>query len=535
LASELLEVIPGFEYHGHLDKCSFPIRNANMLAEFVEDKDISLTSAIRGSRFLKKWQKQEKWRRQLSDTVADTSHILSHFNVELDKNLPPGKKLMPHQGDCIAFFEAANGRALCCDDPGLGKTPPAILYTANHNYSTIVMGPKNVLFNWAIEIAMWAPDKSIFVLTNATKKDTAKFNHFPQIKFGNKLPEKQPDYFVMSYHRADRICDEITSWTYDATILDECHMLKNWQAKMTESSVVIAQFSRKCIIGLTGTPIRNRPEEFFTILNLIRPNEFPEWKDYIKRYCGGVKNHWGGWEYSGATNMEELYDKLKSVMIRRNKDVINLPPKEIIYTNIKYGSQKVLTKSLIKRHYNQAGGPLKIISLLKQDAALKKVQHLKVHVSKFLNDLPVVIFYHHKEIGTYLENTFNSLTSVAKIDGSTSDIDRSVITAEFQAGKHKVLLASITAAGIGITLTAASRAIMFEQAWSPADERQCHDRLHRIGQTKPVIIEYLIGEDTVDEVIQKVVKEKSEMIDSIIDGASVKSVMVRNVMQELMK
>jgi SWI/SNF-related matrix-associated actin-dependent regulator 1 of chromatin subfamily A len=250
------------------------------------------------------------------------------------------------------------------------------------------------------------------------------------------------------------------------------------------------------------------------------------------RYCGGVKNQWGGWETTGATNMEELYDKLKSVMIRRTKDTINLPPKEIIYTKISCGTQRRMIKRLMKNHYHESGGPLKIISMLKQDAALKKVA-----TGFKWDERPIVIFYHHKEVAHLLESNFRRETNfnVAKIDGSTSDIDRSIITAEFQSGKYQVLLASMTAAGVGITLTAASRAIMLEQAWSPADEKQCHDRLHRIGQTKPVTIEYLIGSGTIDEVIQKVVQDKSEMIDSIVDGASVKSVMVRNVMKELMR
>lgn len=527
IASHLLDAVPGFEYHSN-NTSSFPIRNADIASLLIEPYNEDLAQQVSDNKHVKRWKKQEHWRRELNDTKADTQHIVTALTSQLNGSLPSHLTLYPHQVQAIAFFEAAYGKALLCDEPGLGKTAPAILYNHIHNYNTIVLCPKSVLFNWAIEIIKWT-NKEVFVYSSATKKVKEYYKKL-NITVDNKVPSRKYPFFIANYDVATKIYDSLIDVGYESCIMDECHILKSWKARKTEASIIISQFCHKSVIGLSGTPLRNRPEEFYVILHSIRYNDFPDRKEYMIRYCGAKENHWGGLDNKGATHMDELHNKLKSVMLRRTKEVLPLPPKQIMYQEVPLEDERKYRnyhKYLFKKHYHELGGPLKIITLLKQEAAKQKLHALEITTT------PTVIFYHHKEVGFAIEEKFKEDYRICKIDGSTKDTDRTIITQDFQNGQYDIMLASITAAGVGITLTAASKAIMFEQSWSPADELQCHDRLHRIGQTKPVEIVYLLGANSIDEIIHRVVKNKKDTISSVIDGDSVKSIILRNVIKEL--
>ena len=102
---------------------------------------------------------------------------------------------------------------------------------------------------------------------------------------------------------------------YNLVILDESHYIKNPDAQRTVAVVEVATQS-KGLICLTGTPITNRPAEFFTQLNLLRPGRFSNVWNYRKRYCNAVKTKFG-WKYDGASNLAELNEQARDFMVRR--------------------------------------------------------------------------------------------------------------------------------------------------------------------------------------------------------------------------
>lgn len=103
--------------------------------------------------------------------------------------------------------------------------------------------------------------------------------------------------------------------------------------------------------------------------------------------------------------------------------------------------------------------------------------------------------------------------------GATSKAERDATVGAFQAGKVDVLIAQITAAGVGLTLTRAQDALFVETEWTPALVTQAEDRIHRITQTSPVTITTLIAQGTLDPVIHKVLTSKASTLDQLMPGS----------------
>ena len=95
-------------------------------------------------------------------------------------------------------------------------------------------------------------------------------------------------------------------------------------------------------MGLSGTPIENRPVEFFNPIKIINPTIFPSYWKYAQEFCGAKHNGFG-WDFSGATNTKELYEKLsRTIMVRRlKKDVLpELPPKNRMVVTVDINNRK---------------------------------------------------------------------------------------------------------------------------------------------------------------------------------------------------
>jgi SNF2 family DNA or RNA helicase len=130
---------------------------------------------------------------------------------------------------------------------------------------------------------------------------------------------------------------------------------------------------------------------------------------------------------------------------------------------------------------------------------------------------PLVVFYHHKEVLAILQKR----VPAPYIDGSVPQARRAELVREFQAGRHRVLYLSITAAGLGITLTAADTAVFVEYDWVPANLLQAEDRINRIGQKSEVTYyHYLTTKDPVERLILDKVFEKVALAEAVLGGQS---------------
>src|SRR4030067_3597432 len=224
------------------------------------------------------------------------------------------KKMFPFQQEGLGFLVEKNGRALIADEMGLGKTIQALSYLELHPEIApiLIICPASLKMNWKKEIEECLSQKKKIHIVEGTKE-----YDFPKANI-----------YICNYDIVSQQCESLIDLNPELIILDECHFIKSRKAKRTIGVQTLSKKIKK-IIALTGTPVINRPSELFTILGIINPSLFPNFFHYGTRYCGMKKTKYG-WDYSKATNSEELHEILSSsCMIRRKKTEVfpDLPSK----------------------------------------------------------------------------------------------------------------------------------------------------------------------------------------------------------------
>jgi len=214
-------------------------------------------------------------------------------------------QLKPHQIEGIDFLKQTNGRAIIAFDPGLGKTLITLQYVKESSgFPLVAVAPATVKGTWAAEIRKWIGDIPIHIMEG-------------------KSPENIPEdtqVLITSYNLLAPRRQCISNFVGKTLVFDECHNLSNRETATTKAATAISRrFSR--VIGLSGTPILNRPADFWPILHIIRPEDYRVFRAYAHQYCDPQLRHWG-WTFDGATNLDKLAEEIKSFVIRRKRDVI---------------------------------------------------------------------------------------------------------------------------------------------------------------------------------------------------------------------
>ncbi len=222
---------------------------------------------------------------------------------EMEKGIEvPGlkKQLFPFQKQGVAFIEKRNGRALIADEMGLGKTIQAAAWLQLHpeKRPAIILCPASLKLNWAKEI-----------------RETLSTKDKVQILQGTKPYPITGSIIIINYDILNNWVESLQAIHPQVLIIDEMHYVKNSSAIRTKATKKLAK-GIPHIIALTGTPIVNRPVEGFNIFQILDRNLFPNFWAYVHRYCGAHHNGFG-WDFSGASNKEELNQILTStIMIR---------------------------------------------------------------------------------------------------------------------------------------------------------------------------------------------------------------------------
>ena len=462
----------------------------------------------------------------------------------------PGGVLYPYQSEGVNFIESRNGRALIADEMGLGKTIQALAWIHLHPESlpALVICPSSLKINWAREAKKWVPGLNIEVLQSQTPYETK----------GN--------FLIINYDILSFWLKYLRFKGLKTLVVDEAHYTKNNAAQRTKTFKLLAKVTDN-IVALTGTPIENRPIEIFNIVKAIDETIFPNYLSFIQKYCDAKKDRFG-WNTDGASNTLELNHILKNtVMIRRKKkDVLkDLPPKRFVKITLaidnkseyrkaeeefidflenkfsghiddeikeelsRYAKnhkievsddltyEEIETVKEIKIEKAKAAPVFTSIEVLKQLAVAGKMQQIIEWIENFMeSEEKLVVFAIHRKVIDKLMKTF---PKAVKIDGSVSMHQRQKAIDSFQNDPEvKLLVGNIKAAGVGITLTAASNAAIIQFPWTPGELMQASDRIHRISQTKKVTIYNLVGEDTIEEKIIDILIKKDKIISQVLDG-----------------
>lgn len=496
----------------------------------------------------RRWHKEEKcwsapiYERSLNDLIKWNftldEHLLNFLKkingrkieVEYGDAIRLKGELYPFQKEGIAWIETHNGRALIADEMGLGKTIQAIGWLSMHPtlHPVVIVCPASIKLNWAKEITKWTDEKDIAILSGTTSRT---------------VKEK---IIIVNYDILFDWLSVLKIANPQVLILDEIHYIKSNSAKRTKATKLLAKGVRN-IIALSGTPIINRPIEAFNALKILKPDLFPDYWYFTKRYCNRKHNGFG-WVVSGHANENELHHKLVStVMIRRlKKDVLKeLPDKIYSHVPMELSNSKEYAeaeKDFIEFVRQTKGDDAAVrassaeaftkIEVLKQLSAKGKLKYAIEWIQDFLEvDGKLVVFATHRFVIDAIMKEFQKVA--VKIDGSTSMEERQMAVDRFQTDESvKLFVGNVKAAGVGITLTASSNVAFIELPWTPGELDQATDRCHRISQKDTVNVYYLLAKDTIDYQLAKIIDMKRRVTNAVLDGQTPEET---SLLYELMK
>ena len=501
----------------------------------------------------------KEWGFELSKS-AQTWHDSIMIDQSALQEIDPGlssNELYQFQKQGICFLNETNGRALIGDEMGLGKTVQAIGYL-NMNPDAcpaVVVCPASLKGNWEREIKKWTGDKfhihvisglpnKTNVVSNAIATDRPSITIINYDILANRTKIKKDDKPEFYGGKKKRVEVPGTGWidlflagAYNpkTLILDEIHYVKDNNAARTKA---IKKLAKSCehVIGLSGTPIINRPIEFYNAIQMINPHVFPGWRYYATKFCAGYEGQWG-WDVSGSSNTELLHKIMTStIMLRRKKaDVLSdLPAKQrsVVPLEIDNRSDYTAAESDIigwiaknfgdraaeKASYAEA---LVEFEKLKQLAVHGKMKAVIEWISDFLlSDEKLIVFADHKFVVDTLMDAFSSIA--VKIDGSTPVKNRMAVVDAFQNDPTVRLFVGTKAAKEGLTLTAASNVAFAELYWETGSHDQAEDRCYgRLSDCHGANAWYLIAQDTVEEKIAELLDHKRKVLSSVLDGETV--------------
>jgi len=450
---------------------------------------------------------------------------------ELTVEIPIKRKLYPFQAQGVAYC-LEKEKVIIGDQPGLGKTSQAIAtIVAKDAFPCLIICPASLKINWTREWHTVAGMKSV-ILQSDIKETWPLFYKSGMAKVFIVNYESLKKYFVKQINNekgkpiklADIVFKENVN-LFKSVIIDEIHRCKDAGAQWSKFTRGLTR-EKSIILGLTGTPLVNVPKDLVSQLGIIgRLQEFGGHKYFMDRYCGGSAGR-------GATDLKYLNYKLNTTCFyqRKKKDVLHeLPDKvrQIVYCNIsnrrEYNDALNNLAAYLKEYKQKTdkeiqkslrGEIMVLIGVCKDISARGKMEEVQEQIDEVIDaGEKIVVFIHQKVIAASLRAYYPHAVTVT---GGDSGEERQANIDKFQNDPNcKLIICSIKAAGVGITLTAASRVLFVELPWHAADVEQCEDRCHRIGQKDSVQCTYVLGKDTIDEQIYEIIERKRAIASTV--------------------
>ncbi len=464
--------------------------------------------------------------------------------------------LMRHQARFVEEVKRGHRTFLLADEPGLGKTAQALLAaSASQSYPLLVVVPNVVKTNWAREVELWTPGRTATVV-HGDGKDVDAFS----------------DVVIVNYEILDRHVGWLGRFGFKGMVVDEAHFIKNLKSERSKhvlalSRSIRATYPKALMMALTGTPLINSIEDFRAIW------QFLGWID-DKKPLPTLMNKL---EETGLTpaDMGFFAEARRAVIdmgiVRRKKvDVAaDIPARRIADIPVELdddlgrsirAAEAALTARLIDR-FNR-------IRAIKSDASdaelVRAVAHAELEESKgattgenvftmvrkigqakallaadYTSQLArsvgkVVFFAKHIDVMDAAEEHFArvGLTSVSIRGDQSAKARQNAIDSFGSDPSVSVVVASLSAAGVGLNLQAASNVVLAELSWTSAEQTQAIDRVHRIGQELPVTAWRIIAAHTIDARIAELIDSKAGLAARALDGDDVDVAAESNIQLE---
>ena len=423
------------------------------------------------------------------------------------------------------LFGLERHRLLIGDEPGLGKTLQSIgIVDTASAYPCLVICPSSLKINWQREFEKFT-DKKAVVLDNATRTSWPYLLGMGMFHVAIVNYESLKKFFVWDIKGGKTFTLKDVVFNRDinifkSVIMDESHRLKDPTAQQTMFTRGIVE-GKEWRILLSGTPVVNHAQDLVAQLAIM----------------GRLLSDFGGRgkflaDYGENENLSELSDKLyDTCMIRREKAKVltQLPDKTRtdLYVEISNRDEYDLAAADLAaylREYTECTDrdirrkmrmeALVKFMTLRSLASKGKVKQATDFIRNYLaNGKPLIVFCSLKEIVKALQKQF---PDAVRVTGDDSLAEKQAAVDAFQNGEAQLIICSIKAAGVGLTLTASSNVAFVEFPWTYADCCQCEDRAHRIGQKNNVTCYYLIGRSTIAPVLYNIIHKKRSIANQIM-------------------
>jgi SWI/SNF-related matrix-associated actin-dependent regulator 1 of chromatin subfamily A len=407
-------------------------------------------------------------------------------------------------------FLANRENAILGDDMGLGKTIQAIeAIKARQISAGVIVCPLAVRRSWVKTLRAQYPSAFIReIVSPKSRPDPRAFN-------------------IVNYDIVwkDPFITEAKRIQWPILVCDEAHFLKNKESKRTKSLLMRNGLYSRCEHRwmLTGTPILNRPEELYTILRALCPDVLGVYADFYRyayQFCGAYQDTFG-FNTSGASHLDQLASMLGSVMLRRMKrDVLKDLPSvthEKIYLE---PTDKLMT--LVRKEKAEQDALVGEIASLRRALGVLKVAPAIQHLDDLLMVKDkVVVFAWHTEVIENIKAHFGDKAVV--YTGAESPKEKEgAIDAFINRAEVKLFVGQLKAAGVGIDglQKVCDVCVFVEMSYVPGDIVQAVDRLCRIGQDNPVLAQFLVCEDSMDEELVNGLTEKAKNIKTVLSEES---------------
>jgi len=480
---------------------------------------------------------------------------------EYDHLSPKGLEIMVHQSRFLEAVRAGHRSFLLADEPGLGKTAQSVLAASvAEAYPLLVVVPNVVKMNWAREVERWTPQRRATVIQG----DGSDIDAFA-------------DVFIVNYEILDRHMSWLASIGLRGMVVDEAHFIKNLNSQRSQNVLTLASRVRErtpggkpLLLALTGTPLINDVEDFDAIWRFL------DWTTGEKPGPELMEKL----DATGLTPADKaFYPEARDAVIsmgivrRKKKDVAaDLPDKLIadlpVQLDDEFGrgirqAERELGERLAARYRRivdarsasagssrVAAGEIDedIVRLVAQNeleeskaagtggdnvfTMVRRIGQAKAHLAAdYAAQLQrsvgkVVFFAKHIDVMDQAEAHFASagIRSVS-IRGDQSSTARQQAIDDFNGDPGVgIAVCSLTAAGVGLNLQAASNVVLAELSWTAAEQTQAIDRVHRIGQDEPVTAWRIIAAHTVDAKIAELIDQKQGLAARALDGEALDEV-----------
>ena len=461
---------------------------------------------------------------------------------------PNAARLWPFQR-VSADFIIKTKHTLLASDMGVGKTATAIVAVEESGQSAqvLVICPNSLKVWWKNEKAAWTefPDRPATVVETKDRRNILStytggwlIANYAQIRAEAKAISQESIYSGSKQFNIDVLRKQSLyfSTTWDWLILDEAQTIRN---RKTQIAYLTKQLRFKNCCLLTGTPFGNDPSELWSLLNFIDSKRYTSFWRFFELYVDYEQDYWGTRHIKGVKRAKLLRRELAPRMIRKTKKEVMPFLPEKLYQTIPLELLPRQSKhydDMAKRFYIELSETKKLyvvnvismITRLRQilstpanfdlpDDSAKLDAALDIVLS---TDNRIVIFTaFRKTVEALCKRLDKKKIPHTRIWGGLSSEQVSQAEAALNTGEVKVLMATLQAGGVGLNLVGANIAVFIDRHYNPEKQRQAEDRLHRGGQTKKVHIITLYCPNTVDDMIDAILKGKIAMQEAVLGPA----------------